>query len=66
MADSFTVKISPLPNYCRYASEDHFKWRVFNRTECALNGPNLKFIEDDNKEFCNIGDVYIELFPSDS
>lgn len=23
MADSFTVKISPLPNYCRYASEDH-------------------------------------------
>ncbi len=35
-----------------------FKWRVFDKAEYTLTGPTLKFIEDGDEEFCDIGNVY--------
>lgn len=39
-------------------AEGLFKWRVFSRTEFTINGPTLKFIEDGDREFCELGNVY--------
>lgn len=41
-----------------------FQWRVFDKTEYTLTGPALKFIEDGDEEFCDIGNVY-NMFKSD-
>lgn len=39
-------------------AEGLFKWRVFDKSEYTSNGPILKFIEDGDEEFCDIGNVY--------
>ena len=35
-----------------------FKWRVFDNSEASIIGPRFDFIQDGDKEFCNIKDVY--------
>lgn len=35
-----------------------FQWRVFDKSEYVLTGPTLKFIENGDEEFCEIGNVY--------
>lgn len=39
-------------------AEGLFKWRVFDKSEYTSTGPTLKFIEDGDEEFCDIGNVY--------
>lgn len=39
-------------------AEGLFRWRVFDKSEYTSTGPNLKFIEDGDEEFCAIGNVY--------
>ena len=39
-------------------AEGLFQWRVFNKSEYTSTGPTLKFIEDGDEEFCDIGNVY--------
>ncbi len=39
-------------------AEGLFKWRVFGKPEYTLTGPTLKYIEDGDEEFCDIGNVY--------
>ena len=35
-----------------------FKWRWFDSNEYTMSGPTLKFIDDGDEEFCDIGNVY--------
>lgn len=39
-------------------AEGLFRWRVFKNSEYLVCGPTNKFIEDGDKEFCDIGNVY--------
>ena len=39
-------------------AEGLFQWRVFDKSEYTSTGPTLKFIEDGDEEFCDIGNVY--------
>lgn len=39
-------------------AEGLFKWRVFQKGEYIVFNPEMKFIEDGDKEFCDIGNVY--------
>ena len=39
-------------------AEGLFRWRVFDKSEYTSTGPNLKFIDDGDEEFCALGNVY--------
>ena len=35
-----------------------FKWRSFENSEITISGPRIDFIQDGDKEFCKLDDVY--------
>ena len=39
-------------------AEGLFKWRWFNNNEYTISGPTIKFIDDGDEEFCDIGNAY--------
>ena len=45
-------------------AEGLFKWRVFKNNEYAVHTPVMKFIEDGDEEFCDIGNAY-EMFTAE-
>lgn len=45
-------------------AEGLFRWRIFKKGEYSISKPIMKYIEDGDKEFCDIGNVY-DMFTLD-